>query len=174
MLKKIFKVILSVLGLTFRRIFGTRINFSPLTLISLKTVIKTKDKNSRISIGYRSAIRANTEVSANGGKIQIGQRCFINRNCLIASHAMIEIKDGVTIGPGVYIYDHDHDGVGGYICEGITIEEDVWIGASCVILKGVTIGRGSVIAAGTVVTRDIPRNSIAYQKKLTIVREKTR
>ena len=73
----------------------------------------------------------------------------------------IEIGSGTTIGPNVCIYDHDHNIKQG---EDITapgrIENDVWIGAGCIILKGVTIGKNSVIAAGAVVTTDVPSFSI--------------
>ena len=78
---------------------------------------------------------------------------------------MIKIGNNVTIGPGVYIYDHDHDGKGGYITKSIVIEKDVWIGAGCIILKGVRIGAGAVIAAGSVITKNVPPQNILLQKR---------
>ena len=49
--------------------------------------------------------------------------------------------------------------------KGITIEDDCWIGSGVIILDGVTVGSGSVIGAGTLVTKDIPKNSIIYDKR---------
>ena len=81
----------------------------------------------------------------------------------------IRIGDGVYTGPMVqilavnHIYDNPNIPIReqGITAQGIVIEDDVWIGASAVILDGVTIGRGSVIGAGAVVTQDIPPYSLA-------------
>ena len=81
-------------------------------------------------------------------------------------------------GPFVTLHDHDHVyktkenmKTSGYITKPIIIEDDVWIGGNVVILKGVTIGKGSVIAAGTVVTKDIPPHTIIYNKRQNIMNE---
>ena len=54
--------------------------------------------------------------------------------------------------------------------KGITIEDDCWIGSNVIILDGVTIGRGSVIGAGTLVTKDIPARSIIVDKRNPVIR----
>lgn len=100
-----------------------------------------------------------------GGMIQFGAKCFVNRNCVIAAHERIEIGNNVTIGPGTYIYDHDHDGKGGYITKPVVIGDGVWIGANCIILKGVTIGKNTVIAAGCIITEDVASSCIIVQKR---------
>ena len=87
----------------------------------------------------------------------------------IVSHKSIVIEDGVTIGPNVCIYDHDHNYKSHgsdehYISKDILIGKRSWIGANCVITKGVKIGTNCVIAAGTIVTRDIPDNMIIRSK----------
>ena len=56
--------------------------------------------------------------------------------------------------------------------KGITIEDDCWIGSNTIILDGVTIGKGSVIAAGSVVSKDVPAYSVLIQKKPTEIRER--
>lgn len=148
------------------KVKGVRIHADKINLISPKSVEKTFDGGS-IDVGYRSCVSPNTEISARGGAIRIGNKCFINRNCIIASHESIVIHDNVTIGPGTYIYDHDHDGEGGYNTSPVIIEDGVWIGAGCIILKGVTIGEKAIIAAGSVVTKDVPDHKLFLQKRTT-------
>ena len=98
------------------------------------------------------------------GTISIGKRSFINRNCLIISRQTILIGDDALIGDNVSIYDHDHKitnncspyGKQGFSIAPVIIGDNVWIGSHSTILKNVTIGCGAVIAAGSVVNRNIP------------------
>ncbi len=99
----------------------------------------------------------------------------IGRGSLIGELNVLRGQGGITIGDRVYtapnvqilavnhVYDDPNRPIieQGITAEGITIEDDVWIGAGAIITDGVTIGRGSVIAAGAVVTTDIPPHSIA-------------
>jgi acetyltransferase-like isoleucine patch superfamily enzyme len=97
-------------------------------------------------------------------KLALGSRVFINRGTIVTARAPINIGDDALIGPFVVINSGNH----GYanklvpmnsqehVAAPITIEEDVWIGAQTVVLKGVTVGRGAVVAAGSVVTKDVP------------------
>lgn len=168
LLSKVFIVIKSNIKILACKIVGVHLHSaSIISIVALNSTIRTFGKG-KVKIGYRSTIRPNTELTARDGLIQIGDGCFVNRNCIIAAHEKIEIGNNVTIGPGTYIYDHDHDGKGGYIIKPVTIEEGVWIGAGCIILKGVTVGKNSVIAAGTVVTKDVPANMVLYQKRISI------
>ena len=102
----------------------------------------------------------------------IGNSCFINRNCMIVAHEKIEIGDGTTIGPNVCIYDHDHDGEGGYKTKPVIIGKNVWIGAGCILLKGINIGDNAVKGAGTIVTTSIPSETTAYNEQKLIKRVK--
>ena len=122
---------------------------------------------------------------ACGGSVYIGQNCiftpanisvgsnvYIGPDCVFQSaHGEIVIGDHVMFGPGVHIHGGNHitDTVGIYMDEvkkeagsdGIVrIEDDVWIGANAIILKGVHVGEGAVIGAGSVVTRDVEPYSI--------------
>ena len=98
-----------------------------------------------------------------GPSIVVGCNCFIGMNCEFNIKAGITIGDNSLIGSGTKFIDHDH-GVGlhelikNQPCPttSITIEADVWIGANVVVLKGVTIGNGAVIAAGAIVNKSIP------------------
>ena len=94
--------------------------------------------------------------------IDIGDGTYINRQTMIDASAGIRIGAGVMIGPGCYLTDHDHviDEAGiskSDLDESPTsIGDRAWIGAHACILKGVTVGDGAVVAAGAVVTRDVP------------------
>ena len=105
------------------------------------------------------------------GILEINDGSFINNNCQIISHKKIAIGKNVCIGPNTIIMDHDHvfgkNGVEKKIFKSkeIIIEDNAWIGANCVILKGARIGKNSVVAAGSIVNCDVPENSILIQKK---------
>lgn len=157
----------SLVGLLWRKLLGNRLQLTPVTLVSLGASLKTYDGGS-IRIGRKAAVRKNTEIAATKGQIMIGNSCFINRNCMIVAHEKIEIGDGTTIGPNVCIYDHDHDGEGGYKTKPVIIGKNVWIGAGCILLKGISIGDNAVIGAGTVVTRDVPANTVSYNKRISV------
>lgn len=105
--------------------------------------------------------------------IIIGNNVSIpKRATFYSTNAKLKIKDNVIFGPNPTIITGDHriDVIGLPIIDSheklpendmdVTIEEDVWTGANVVILKGVTIGRGSVVAAGAVVTKSCPPYSI--------------
>ena len=103
-----------------------------------------------------------------GGLISIGERSFINRNTSLVSRVSITIGDDALIGDHVSIYDHDHSiknlkipyGQQGFSSKAVRVHNNVWIGSHSVILKGVDIGEGAVIAAGSVVTKDIPAHEL--------------
>lgn len=91
----------------------------------------------------------------------------INYNCVILDTSPVQIGAGAFIAPGVCLscaghsLDPQQRSLGISTSAPITLEEDVWIGANAVICGGVTIGKGAVIGAGSVVTRDIPAGMVA-------------
>lgn len=139
--------------------------------ISLHTEI-TIDGGS-LSIGKGFKMRDGSKLRVRrGAKLIIGNNVSINTNCVIACRKSIIIGNNVEFSPNVQIYDHNHDyksfgGVkaGNYVSNSITIGNDVWIGCNVTILNGVTIGNNCVIAAGSVVNKDIPDDTIFIQKK---------
>lgn len=102
-----------------------------------------------------------------GDRISIGDRFVGNFNLTILDEASVTIGDRVFIGPNVGLYTVTHallpdqraDGV--MRARPIVIEDDVWLGGHTVVLPGVRIGTGSVVGAGSVVTRDIPPRTLA-------------
>lgn len=111
-----------------------------------------------------------------GYNIHLGDNVLINYQCVFLDAAPITIGDNCFIGPmcGMYTVNHPFDPQrrnAGYVYgRPITLEENVWIGGSTTILSGVTIGRNSVIGAGSVVTRDIPANVVAAGNPARIIR----
>lgn len=99
-----------------------------------------------------------------GRNIHFGENVFINANVHMQDQGGIQIGNNVLIGHQVVLATLDHDLLpadrGVLHPAKIVIEDDVWIGSNATITKGVTIGHGSVIAAGSVVTKDVPPLSI--------------
>lgn len=119
-------------------------------------------------IGRKSNVCANVRILNNRldrNQIQIGNHCVINPDCLLDGRmGKIIIKDNVDIARGTWIFTIEHDPHSDYHATkhgDVVIEEDVWVASRVTILPGVRIGRGSVIACGAVVTKDIPPMSIA-------------
>ena len=102
-----------------------------------------------------------TQLSAGkGATISIGENSFINTGSIISARHRITIGKNCQIANQVIIMDSDFHGVEDRNEEEspspITIEDDVWIATRATILKGVHIGKGAVVAAGAVVTKDVP------------------
>ena len=113
--------------------------------------------------------------------MHIGDRVFVNSGSRIVSFEKITIGDDCLLAAGVTILDHDHQSefIDGqpvrdkYNTAEINIESGVWIGEKVTILKGVTIGKNSVVAAHAVVTKDIPANCIAGGIPAKVIKELT-
>ena len=97
------------------------------------------------------------------GTLVIGNGTYLNRNTLIVCEDRVEIGKNCKIAWDVIIMDSDLHPINDsspIVNKPVRIEDDVWIGCRSIVLKGVTIGRGAVIAAGSVVTKDIPPGTI--------------
>ena len=121
-----------------------------------RVFIRTCERNSSIVIG--------NDVGMSG--------------CVISAHTSVKIGDHVLIGSGALITDSDahsldwskrRAGVGGTSAS-VIIEDDVFIGARAIILKGVTIGRGAIVGAGAVVSRDAPPFSVLAGNPARVVK----
>jgi acetyltransferase-like isoleucine patch superfamily enzyme len=124
----------------------------------------------RLRVGEGTVVQANVTLHCGGlewchgqGGISIGRNGFIGQGCVLYGAGLISIGDDVLISPGVVIASHQHSFEDPEIVirlqptrmAEVVIESDVWIGSSATILPGVKIGRGAIVAAGAVVSRDI-------------------
>ena len=123
-----------------------------------------------------------------GKHIFIGDQVIINMNCTFLDDNIIKIGNNVLIAPNVQLYTATHpinanerfvndwDERSGDLffrtkALPITIEDNVWIGGGTIVLPGITIGRNSVIGAGSVVTKSIPTYSVAVGNPCRVIRE---
>jgi acetyltransferase-like isoleucine patch superfamily enzyme len=109
-------------------------------------------------------------------KLWVGDNVFFNYGLDIGCTKSIRIGSNTIIGPMVNMIDtnfHPVDAEDQALSKDIVISDNVWIGRGAVILPGVTIGQNSVIAAGSIVTRDIPANVLAGGTPAKVIREIT-
>ena len=143
---------------------------------------KPKANHKYVVIGNDTILDCSISFESAEGKVIIGNRVFIGRSNLIC-RSRIEIEDNVFVAWGTYFYDHNSHSIdykerqnditqqlldyrsGNHFIENknwavvdsapIKICSNAWIGMNCIILKGVTIGEGAIVAAGSVVTKDV-------------------
>lgn len=106
------------------------------------------------------------------GRIRIGDRVFINSGAVVFSAAEVTIGNDVALANEAYLMDSDSHGVEGRPVKEapIRIGDGSWIGARAIILPGVTIGRRCLIAAGAVVSRDVPDDTLVAGNPARVVR----
>ena len=109
----------------------------------------------------------------NGCRMKFGKNITINKGATFLSAGIIEIEDGVLIGPDVKIATVNHDleeRHHKFYFKKVTIKKNAWICIGAIICPGVTIGENSVVAAGAVVTKDVPDNSIVGGNPAKIIK----
>jgi acetyltransferase-like isoleucine patch superfamily enzyme len=111
------------------------------------------------------------------GELVVGNDTYIGRNCIILVYQSVTIGSDCLIAPGCHITDVNHGTAPGELIrkqplrsKPIHIGNDVWIGAGCSVLPGVTIGDGAVIGARSVVTHDVPPGAIVAGVPAKIIR----
>jgi acetyltransferase-like isoleucine patch superfamily enzyme len=104
-------------------------------------------------------------------KLSIGKGTYLNRNVHIVVGESVSIGRRTKIGWDVVILDTDLHGHSGQpaVAKPVVIEDDVWIGCRALILKGVRIGRGAVIGAGAIVTKDVPPLAVVASPRADVV-----
>lgn len=128
------------------------------------------------SCGENCYIELPFHANWGGHHVHLGTSVYLNANCALVDDGQIYIGDHVMIGPNVMIATANHPinpelrAKGYQYTRDVHIGENVWIGGNVSIVPGVTIGKNSVIGAGSVVTRDIPENSIAVGNPCRVIR----
>lgn len=150
-----------------------------------------------LEVGERNILGCEFRFESTGGHIRVGDDCYIGPSLLISRNS-IEIGSHVTIAWGCTIYDHDSHSLDyrerrkdiereiSNISKGvnfivdkdwstvnsapIVIKDDAWIGMNVIVLKGVTVGRGAIIGAGSVVTKDVPDWAVVAGNPAKIVK----
>ncbi|MES2390244.1 MAG: acyltransferase [Acidobacteriota bacterium] len=139
-------------------------------------VLNFQRRREAIMIGRQCHVLGRMDVLAHGGTIRLGDSCFVGEGSQIWSAAAITIGNRVLISHGVNIHDHDSHSLSAerrqvhfeqIFSQGhpnvledvssapIVIEDDAWLGFGATVLKGVRIGRGAVVGAASVVTKDV-------------------
>ena len=144
----------------------------------------------KINIGGNSLIMGSIYVSRNG-EISVGDHFYLGRNSFIGSEKSIKIGQCVIVSNDVRIYDNNNhptspkerermslngfsnDNWGWHHSDSapVVIEDNVWIGQYSTVLKGVTVGRGSIIATRAVVTKDVPPYTIVAGNPAKVVKK---
>jgi acetyltransferase-like isoleucine patch superfamily enzyme len=128
----------------------------PVALGNCVHVIAAPDQKVRLSVWAETAGK---------GRIEIGNYCLVCPGVRVGSAERITIGDNCMIASNVYITDSDWHGLYDRVAAGrtaaVNIEENVWIGDSAIICKGVTIGENCIVGAGAVVATSLPPNSVA-------------
>ncbi len=113
--------------------------------------------------------------TAGGNEIRVGRNVFINQNCTFYDLGGLDIADDVMIGPNVSIITAGHPLEPSprravTIGKPIVIERNVWIATGATIIGGVTVGEDSVVAAGSVVTKNVPPNTLVGGNPARVIR----
>jgi len=195
----LFRLIRQILGsIDLRKVIlgsrGKGILIQPSAVISNPLALYIKDnvqlldhsffwthQKGEIQIGASSIINSYARLSAFDGKIEIGENSTLNEFSIIScASGGVRIGNGVRIGAHTVVVatNHKSDDLAipiwqqGLISEGITIRDGAWIGSNVMILDGVEIGEGSIIAAGAVVTKSIPPYCIAAGVPAKVLRRR--
>ena len=187
-----------IIGRNNRKLLKTYADIAPTCIDrGIKIRLDNPENRKYLTIGANSIVQGSFIFESWGGQISIGHNTYIGGGMFI-SRTLIEIGNHVTIAWGGMVYDHDSHSLDymdrrkdvddelddirngrNFIMnkdwshvntKPIRICNDAWIGANVIILKGVTIGEGAVIGAGSVVTKDIPAWGVAVGNPAKVVK----
>lgn len=158
------RVFLDVLITRLKLLVNPQIKIGKNSTIKYSSEFKLTD-GAKLIIGNNCTIKENSYflLTKPNPYLQIGDYVGIGRNCYIAIKDHLEIGSYTRIGPNVTILDQDHTYEKSDLImnqhadiQKVKIGKDVWIGANAIVLKGITIGDGAILGAGSVVTKNIP------------------
>lgn len=165
--------------------------YSTALFLNYSKIVNMQNDPSKICIGDDTRICGELLVLIYGGKISIGDNCFVGDHSRIWSGDSVIIGNNVLISHDVNIIDTNSHEInitervsaykklmkegqpsekGSIITKPIVIKDDAWINFNSIILKGVTIGKGAIVAAGSVVSKDVPDYSIVAGNPAKVVK----
>ena len=154
-------------GYTFVKPWHVKLFGSPIELGDYVNVVASADQKVRLGVWAEKEKKEK-------GRIKIGDYCLICPGVRIGSAHEIVVGNNSMIASGAYLTDSDWHDVYNRITIGktapIRIENNVWVGDSAIICKGVTVGENSIIGAGAIVVNSIPANSIAAGNPARVVK----
>ncbi|WP_459480583.1 acyltransferase [Clostridium saccharoperbutylacetonicum] len=172
MIGKIVKYLKSFIRIIiFKLKFGKKIKFK---LANIKSLYIGKNVKIKINMGCKLCFGENAyiedfcRIECLKGNIYIGGNTFLNTNCNLIALVGISIGEDCLLGSNIGIYDHDHRydmkdlpiTKQGFTMGKIKIEDNVWIGSNCTITKGVNIKSRVIVAANSVVTKNLEAKGI--------------
>jgi acetyltransferase-like isoleucine patch superfamily enzyme len=129
-------------------------------------------RSGTLRINGRVTAGDGVRLQVQGGTLTIGDGTFFDGDSRIVCTTAVTIGRRVAMGWGCNVLDCDfHTVDGAPMCAPVSIGDDVWIGINAMILKGVAIGTGAIVAAGAVVSRDVPAHALVAGNPGVIVRE---
>ncbi len=196
-IKKIVFFILTKI-LSPKWVYGSSIVLSKNSILLFNFSI-TNYKNNKVTIGNDTILGTQIIFENSGGNVTIGNRVYIGNSKIICKNS-IKFENDIMVAWGVTFYDHDSHSLnyldrqqdilqtvsdyknfnGSYLknknwdtvnSSPIIIKSNVWIGMDALILKGVTIGEGAIVAARSVVTKDVPPFTVVAGNPAKIVKE---
>lgn len=155
------------------------IRFQRISKVSMRGPVKILKRNGSISVGSATAFWPHVKLSCGGrtreepAVIRIGCRCSIGDRTEILSGKNVTIGDDVIIAWDCVIMDRNYHSAEGAqeIMKPVVIKDKVWIGCHSIILKGVTIGAGAVVGAGSVVTRDVSPSTLVACNPARVIKK---
>jgi acetyltransferase-like isoleucine patch superfamily enzyme len=170
----------------------TRGRLSPLAIVTNNARIQSVATPDHLEVGPYSYIDGEIFLLTPESRCSIGSHCFLGSDSRLWVQGSMTIGNFVLIAPRVDIFDNDshpldtmlrrEDAIDQFerhrpmdyahvVAAPVVIEDDVWIGAKSTIMKGVRIGRGAVVAAASVVTKDVPAFTLVAGNPARTVRE---
>lgn len=135
----------------------------------------------RLILGRWLHVGADTSIRCHEGTLRVGDKCIFGRRATINCYLDVEIGNAVLVADDVYVSDFDHrvDDITrpikdqGIVKARVGVGDDVWLGVKATVTRGVRIGRGAVVGANAVVTRDIPDYGVAVGAPARVIRTRS-
>jgi acetyltransferase-like isoleucine patch superfamily enzyme len=175
----VYQLVRNVRNLLFSRaVAGSFMAFGAKSIIEMPVLVHGAQ---RVSIGREVLIGSDSWLYTSGSQalLEIGDGTRMSGHCVLSAVQHVRIGRSVLLGRNVYLADHSHGAAAADVpivaqdleaISPVVVEDNAWLGQNCVILPGVTIGKGSVVGANAVVRDDVPSRTVAVGAPARVVR----